>query len=303
MHLQRHHYKDIKWSITYLKTPCSLMKQIDFEIKSIDKILDTSCISQEGSLVDHIYSVLRESIINLSLLPEMPLVEKEIAGIFAISKTPVREALIRLANDRLVTIIPKSGSYVTSISIEGYLEACFIRGSLENSCVKLLAEKGISLTEQVTLNAIITEQKQLIANLSVENKSENCPFVTLDEQFHRTLFEFGGILGAWHLLESSIAQMDRVRHLKAMLGIKRSSDIVDEYSAIVEAIQNRDAIAAEEAMTKHIGSVDVEMEIISKNPEFIKSMDEFNSLISEQRKRRNANKYNGKFFVGNRVVF
>lgn len=286
-----------------MKHNCDLMKKINVEIKAIDKILDTSCISQEGSLVDQIYSVLRESIINLSLLPEMSLVEKEIATIFDISKTPVREALIRLANDRLVTIIPKSGSYVTPISIEGYLEACFIRGSLESSCVKRLAENGISLTEQITLNAIITEQKQLIAKLSLDNKTENCPFMKLDEQFHRTLFECGGFIGAWHLLQSSIVQIDRVRHLKAMLGMKRTSDIIHEYSTIVEAIYNRDVIKAEKAMTVHISSVDEEMAYFSQNPEFIKSMEEFNSLVSEQRKRRNANKYNGKYFVGNRVVF
>lgn len=255
-------------------------------------------------MVEHIYCVLRENILNLSLLPEMPLVEKEIAAIFEISKTPVREALIRLANDRLVTIIPKSGSYVNSISIERYLEACFIRGSLESSCVKRLADKGISLTEQVKLNAIITEHKQIINNYpSTYNKADNCPYVLNNELFHRTLFEFGGILGAWNLLDSSIAQMDRVRHLKTMVGIKRSSTVVDEYYKIVEAIKNRDPIAAEEAMVHHIGSVDDEMDIISKNPQFIKSLEEFNSLISEQRKRRNASKYNGKFFVGSRVVF
>lgn len=290
--------------LTFEKNTKLLMKLTDFEIQSIDKILNATCIPQAGSLVDHIYSVLRENIINLSLLPDMPLVEKEIAAIFQISKTPVREALIRLANDRLVTIIPKSGSYVTSISLESYLEACFIRGSLESACAKRLAEKGISLAEQVKLNSIIAEYNQTTSNaITDDDKTVFCPFAQLDELFHRTLFEYAGILGAWLLLESSIAQMDRVNHLKAMIGIKHGSAVVDEYTNIIAAIQNRDAIAAETAMIEHIGSVDNEMAIISQNPNFIKLMEEFNSLISEQRNRRNANKYNGKFFVGNRVVF
>ncbi|MDP5031267.1 MAG: GntR family transcriptional regulator [Paraglaciecola sp.] len=279
------------------------MNTVNFEVKSIDRII-ASGIKKEGSLVDQIYLVLRENIINLSLPPEMALVEKEIAAIFEISKTPVREALIRLANDRLVTIVPKSGSYVTAISLERYLEACFIRVSLESGCVKRLADKGISLSEQVKLKGIITEQQQAINNkTSNKNALGNPASFEIDALFHRTLFEYAGILGAWLLLDSSKAEMDRVRHLQAKMGIARSSTVVDEYSKIVEAIIGRDTIAAEKAMVYHIGDVDDEMDIISNNPKFIKSMEEFNSLINEQRKRRNASRFNGSLFVGKRVVF
>lgn len=279
------------------------MKSINFEIKSIDQIINSSCITKEESLVDQIYWVLRENIINLSLLPEMPLVEKEIATILKISKTPVREALIRLVNDRLVTIVPKSGSYVTSIKLERYLEACFIRINLESGCVKRLSDKGISLSEQVKLRSIITEQQQIIDKKITPNNELSCaPNFEVNELFHRTLFEYAGLSGVWLLLDSSKAEMDRVRHLKRKVGITRSSTVVEEHAAIVDAIISRDAMAAEQAIIQHIGSVDDEMDIISKNPLFIKSMEEFNSLIGEQRKRRNASKYNGNF-VGKRVVF
>ncbi|MEP1869237.1 MAG: GntR family transcriptional regulator, partial [Paraglaciecola sp.] len=171
------------------------MNTINFEIKSIDKII-ASGITKEGSLVDQIYWVLRDNIINLSLPPDMPLVEKEIASIFEISKTPVREALIRLANDGLVQIIPKSGSYVTAISLERYLEACFIRTNLEGGCVKRLADKGISLSEQVQLKAIITEHKQIDeSNTNPNSTYHNSPSYEINELFHRTLFEYAGIVG------------------------------------------------------------------------------------------------------------
>lgn len=271
------------------------MKKIIFEIQSIDRIINASSIKKEGSLVDRIYWVLRENIINLSLPPEIPLVEKEIAAIFEISKTPVREALIRLANDRLVTIVPKSGSYVTSISLERYLEACFIRLNLESGCVKRLADKGLSMSEQVKLKAIITRQQQILDNKTKQTPSQNEPgytsFFEVDELFHRTLFEYAGILGAWFVLDSSKAEMDRVRHLKRMMGINRSSAVIEEHTSIVEAIINRDPEAAEEAMIYHIGGVDDEMDIISKNPQFIRSMEEFNLLINEQRKGRNKRKW------------
>ena len=265
------------------------MNKINFEIKNIDKIISSSYITKQGSLVDQIYSVLREKIINLSLPPEMSLVEKEIASIFQVSKTPVREALIRLVNDKLVTIVPKSGSYVTSISLERYLEACFIRVTLESGCVKRLAKKGISLSQQVKLKSLIIEEQQIKDNKNSSNNSLTSPF-EINELFHRTLFEYAGLLGAWYLLDSSKAEMERVWHLEKKVGIRRSCDEISEHYTIVEAIINRDPTAASEAMADHIGEVDVEIDIISKNPQFIHSIEEFNLLINEQRKHRNTNK-------------
>ena len=269
------------------------MKTKNFEIKSIDKIINAASITKEESLVDQIYWMLRDNIINLSLLPEMPLVEKEIAAILEISKTPVREALIRLVNDRLVTIVPKSGSYVTSISLERYLEACFIRVTLESGCVKRLAEQGISLAQQVKLKALITEEQQI--NESTSSNSNELgypPTYEVNERFHRTLFEYAGVMGAWQLLDSSKVEMERVWHLEKITSVRRSCDAISEHYAVVEAIKNRDPVAAAEAMADHIGDVDCEMDIISKNPQLIQSMERFNSLISEQRKSRS--KLNGK---------
>lgn len=280
------------------------MNKIDFEIKSIDNIINASCVTKEGSLVDQIYSVLRKNIINLSLPPEMPLVEKEIASIFQISKTPVREALIRLANDQLVNIVPKSGSYVTSISLERYLEACFIRITLESACVKRLAEQGISLTQQLKLKSLIIEEQQVRENKpSNDHELIYSPAFKINELFHRTLFESAGILGAWNLLDSSKAEIERVWHLEKRVGVRRACDAISEHFNILDAIVQRDPVSAAAVMTDHIGDVDGEIDIISKNPMFIKSIDAFNSLISEQRKRRSANNFNGKLLVGNRVAF
>ena len=276
------------------------MKTLDFEIKSIDKIINASSITKEGSLVDQIYLALRENIINLSLPPEMGLVEKEIASIFNVSKTPVREALIRLVNDRLVNIVPKSGSYVTSISLERYLEACFIRVTLESGCVKRLAEQGISLSQQVKLKSLIIKEQYIRDNKPADHDElGHPPGFEINELFHRTLFEYAGILGAWHLLDSSKAEMERVWHLEKKIGVRRSCDAISEHFNIVEAIINRDPIAASALMADHIGDVDGEMDIIANNPQLIQSMEEFNLLISEQRKRRNISIVNTKILSGN----
>mgnify|MGYP005988129307 CR=1 FL=1 len=263
------------------------MTKIDFKVQSIDKVISSSDLGEEGSLVERIYLILRTHIINLSLPPEMPLVEKEIAAHFDISKTPVREALIRLANDRLVTIIPKSGSYVSSISVERYLEACFIRESLEGGCVKRLADKGLSMAEQVQLRSILTQQKQILNT----NPTDYEPFFIVDELLHKTFFEYAGLSGAWVLLNSAKAEIDRVRHLKRMLGIHRRNLVVEEHTKIVEAIIDRNSDKAQTAMIYHIGGVDDEIVSISENPEFLQSIETFNLLINAERKGRNKRKW------------
>lgn len=274
----------------------------NFEIKSIDTIINAKSIVKGKSLVDQVYWMLRDNIINLSLLPDMPLVEKEISAILEISKTPVREALIRLSNDNLVNIVPKSGSYVTSISLERYLEACFIRVAIESRCVKRLAEQGISLSQQVKLKSIITEEQQINEDTK-DNATElgYPPTYEVNERFHRTLFEYAGVMGAWQLLDSSKVEMERVWHLENIIGVRRSCDAISEHYAIVAAITNRDPLAASEAMADHIGDVEGEIDIISKNPQLIQAMENFNKLISEQPKSRNISKYTGKALSSGRA--
>lgn len=274
------------------------MEKISFNVQGLDKVMSVSKLSGKGSLVDQVYWLLRNNIINLNLAPEMPLVEKEIAVNLEISKTPVREALIRLANDRLITIVPKSGSYVTPISLERYLEACFIRINLESGCVRRLAEKGISLVEEVKLKSLIAEQEQIIKKQSTHSekgaKVDYSPIFALDESFHRTLFECAGIPGAWRLLDSAKAELDRVRYLKKMMGIHRGGAIIEEHTNIVQAIINKDPVRAEKTIKYHIGGIDDEIKSLSENPRLLQTMEEFNLLINAQRKGRNKRKWREK---------
>lgn len=270
------------------------MHKISFDIQPIEKILSVSGLTKKGSLVEQVYQDLRRNIINLKLPPEMPLIEKEIAAIYGVSKTPVREALIRLTNDRLVSVVPKSGSYITPINLERYFEACFIRVSLECGCVRRLSEKGIGMADQVKLKSIIARQRQILerqAGQSGEDQTTDyAPFFEVDQLFHRTLFECAGLQGAWKVLDSARAELDRVRHLKRLMGINRSSAVLEEHSKILEAIINRDARAAEQTLEYHIGGVDDEIDVISENPQFLQSIEEFNLLVNVQRRGRNKRK-------------
>src|SRR4051812_28202016 len=80
---------------------------------------------------DQVYDLLRESIVTAELEPGRQLSENELAGRLGVSRTPVREALVRLRDDRLVEIVPQLGTFVAPISGRAVADAQFVREALE----------------------------------------------------------------------------------------------------------------------------------------------------------------------------
>ena len=72
---------------------------------------------------DQVYAALREGIVTAELAPGRKLSENELADRLGVSRTPVREALIRLRDERLVAIVPQLGTFVTLISHDGVADA------------------------------------------------------------------------------------------------------------------------------------------------------------------------------------
>jgi len=260
------------------------MEILKFEVRPLNESLRKEDLCGFGGLVEQIYKLLRRRIIDLTLPPEMPLVEKDVANILDASKTPVREAIIRLSREGLVDVIPKSGSYVTPINIDRYLQACFVRGQLEVGCVRRLATMNISLEGITRLQGILTEQKEAM------NEEKYSNFFALDEKFHRALFDLAGLSGVWQTLNSAKAEFDRVRHLKRMFGVRRSESVVLEHTQIVNAVTKNAPDLAEKTILAHIGGIDDEIANISEQPDLIKTIDDLNQLVALNRKTRNKRK-------------
>ena len=260
------------------------MTKLTFDVRPLSEILEPDGLSGLGSLVDQVYELLRKRIVDLSLPPESALVEQEVAGTLKVSKTPVREAIIRLSREGLVQVVPKSGSYVTAVSLDRYLEACFVRTQLEVGCVRRLATQGVSLADQIKLRALLTEQEAAIKH------NDDGRFVELDEALHKRLFELAGLSGTWEVLNFAKAELDRVRFIKRQSGIRQRQLVLDEHTAFVDAVINRDPDAAEQAMRNNIGAVDEEMVSISENPRLLRTIDDLNQLVALDRRTRGSKK-------------
>ena len=158
----------------------------------VDMRIELSDRASGGSARDQVYAALREAIVSAELEPGRRLSENELAEALGVSRTPVREALVRLRDERLVAIVPQLGTFVTLISTDAIADAAFVREALECSAIRLATERASE-----------RELEELQANLAAQERAEQSgdteAFDRLDEALHRTLCELSGREIAWSL--------------------------------------------------------------------------------------------------------
>jgi len=244
-------------------------------------------VDADGSMASQIHKLIWDLIVTIRLKPGQLLSEKEVAELLGASKTPVREAFIRLEDKGLVRIVPKSGTYVTPIQINRFIEACFVRLRLETGIVRRAAERSGDFESLIRLEACVREQE---AAWSAEDYIR---FFELDEKFHRSLFDLAGLPGVWAIMNQLQSELYRLRHLKRIKRIRRGEQVVAEHRAILEAIRNGKPDAAEEAMIAHLGSLSREIEELAAHPELLEFIDDLNGPEGRTSSRTRASRHFG----------
>lgn len=208
-----------------------------------------------------IYQTLRRDIVALHRKPGDPIVEKDLAAAFGVSRTPIREALLRLAAEHLVEIAPQSGTFVARIPLDGLPEAIVIRRALEELAVRAAASNA-TRSQIALLEANLERQREAVAG---DNRDA---FHDADEDFHATIAEAAGYPGIWPLVQQVKLQVDRYRHL-TLPQPGRMARLVKEHAAIVQAIRDRDADRAVAKLDIHLdGLVDGLDEFPGLNPSY-----------------------------------
>lgn len=194
-----------------------------------------------------VHEHLLGEILSLHLSPGTPLQEKLLAERFGVSRTPVREAIIRLADAGLVDIFPQSGTFVSRIPVNAIPEAVMIRKALEGATVEAAAETG-GAEGVARLDAIIARQRAL-AGLG-----DTDAFHEADEAFHEAIADVGGHPGVWKLLKQVKTQIDRARRL-TLPALGRMDRVIAEHVIIRDAVSAGDPAAARAAMVVHLSAV------------------------------------------------
>jgi GntR family transcriptional regulator, rspAB operon transcriptional repressor len=193
-----------------------------------------------------IHAEIRREIVNLQVRPGERLSENDLAVRFGTSRAPVREALIRLAEEGLITVLPQRGSFVSRISLAAMERARFVREALERAAVRNAAERGITPELVAKARAALADQERAGQDPAL--------FTQADDAFHRALSEASGVAQLWAVIEREKTQFDRVR----FLSLPRATPVdllVAQHLAILSAVERRDAAAAEEAMHVHLSEV------------------------------------------------
>ncbi|AOW94099.1 hypothetical protein BFN03_19305 [Rhodococcus sp. WMMA185] len=195
---------------------------------------------------DLVFQELQGAIRDLRLTPGLSLSESALTRQFAVSRTPVREALARLADAGLVQVTPQVGTRVARIRPAEVREAQFIRehlelGAFESACANPTANHA-------RLTALVEEQEQAFRDRDEEL------FFASDEALHRTMFELAGFPGAWEVVQSKKLQLDRLRRL-TLPEHSTTRELITEHTAIVEALKNRDVAVGRKVICDHLRRV------------------------------------------------
>jgi DNA-binding GntR family transcriptional regulator len=222
---------------------------------------------ERKTLVDRVYEILREDILNNRLTPDAPLQEAVIARNLGVSRGPVREALQRLSSEGLVEIIAHRGAVVTSLTLQDFLDAYRVRESLEALATQL-ATTNLTGSELDTLQQLHEEMIRAAETESIE------AFFAANAQFHNLLVRSSKNRMLIEIYFPLIDQMRRYRMKSLTLrgGMSRSCD---EHKAILDAIKARDADKASQFMRAHIRTpqrilesenFEDEFQLVSNNP-------------------------------------
>jgi DNA-binding GntR family transcriptional regulator len=212
------------------------------EAKGLVGVLQPSRF-EAASLADRAYHAIREMIVSLELRPGAVIEERGLMERLGIGRTPTREALRRLAQERLVEVYPRRGMFVTSVEIHDLASLSEVRSVLESYVARLAAERASGEDRR----ALITLLDELEGRSGLDARE----LMALDEQIHRQVYSSAhnpfleATLEEYYVLALRIwyLALDRTQELEqAVLG----------HRELLEAVRDGDADRAEETMRRHV---------------------------------------------------
>ncbi len=191
------------------------------------------------SLADKAYHEIRDLIVSLELAPGAVIDERDLIERLGIGRTPVREALRRLAHERLVEVFPRRGVFVTGIDVRQLARLSEVRAVLEPEAARLAAERATD-DDRARLDALLTELD-----------AGGSELMQLDERIHRAVYR------ASHndLLEATLEQYYALALRIWMLALERTQDLeeaVEAHRDLLEAIRDGDGGRAAQTMRDHV---------------------------------------------------
>jgi DNA-binding GntR family transcriptional regulator len=200
-----------------------------------------------GSLSQRVYASLKEAILGLSLKPGAILRKGEVCDALGVSRSPVSEAVARLASEALVDVVPQAGTFVARLSMDEVREGAFLREALELAAAEEVAQ-GVTEEQLVELRRNLRLQAGLVQD------GDFGGFYEADARFHELIMSFTGHRRLPGLSRTAWVHVDRARRLH-LPEPGRVQETLEEHRAILDAFEARDPEAARGATRTHLRQV------------------------------------------------
>jgi DNA-binding GntR family transcriptional regulator len=200
-------------------------------------------------LADQAYAALRDLIVSLELPPGALVTEPELVARLGIGRTPVREALRRLAQERLIDVYPRRGMLVTTVDVRELARLCEVRQALEPEAARLAAERATQ--------ADLEEISGLLAELRDTRRRDERTLIALDRRIHAAIYRASHNRFLAETLEWYYTHALRIW----MLGLERTSlsAAVHEHASLLDAIRRGNGTRAADLMRAHVERFEEEM--------------------------------------------
>jgi DNA-binding GntR family transcriptional regulator len=213
-----------------------------------------------GSLSHRVYLTLKEAILSLAYRPGEAMRKPEICEALGVSRSPVAEAVARLAAEGLVEVVPQSGTFVARFSMVEIREGAFLREALELAAVERVAG-SITEDQLVLLRRNLRVQEALVTD------SDFAGFYQTDARMHELILSFTGLRRLAALSDTAWVHVNRARQL-ILPQPGRVEATLAEHRAIVAALEARDPAAARAATRHHLGQLITFLEpLVTTRPE------------------------------------
>ena len=203
---------------------------------------------------DYAYDRMKHAIISGVFPPEKLLVERELCEMLGVSRTPVREAFIRLQKEDLVEITPQKSTMVSRIDLTRAEKERFIRESLETAILPLFLQ-NCTEPDLKELELLIEKQKACFTGL------KPLEFIALDNQFHQRFFELAGQDLSWDVVASTNPHYNRLRVLTVQ-NAATFDGAVRQHEVMMDQIRRRDIDALRRELTDHVRKIIAEKNVL-----------------------------------------
>lgn len=204
---------------------------------------DISPVARDGqSLAEHAYAELRDRIVSLTLAPGAPLIEDALIAELRVGRTPIREALKRLALEDLVTIYPRRGTFVSEIEITDLAQIADVRRQLEGHAAYRAAQNATAAERD--------EADVLIDELGAPQVAAEA-LMGLDARIHRFVYRCSGNPYLASTLDRYLNLSMRIWH-RVLDRLPDLEGSVFEHRELLAAVRDGDAERARELACAHV---------------------------------------------------